>query len=346
MGMMIDGRWRAETRSIDAGAFVRRFSVYGEPIEPQVIDAMAAEPGRFHLVASLSCPWSHRTMLVRAFKGLEPRIGLQIAGGQRVEGYPANGGRPWRVPGTTRDIVHLHELYALGDPGYTGGVTVPLLWDAHERRIVSNESAHIMRAFDAVAWTKRAVPDFTLVPNGKRAAIDSLNMQLHVKLSNAVYRAGMAQRQDAYDAAVDDVFATLDRLEARLARGRLLFGAVLTECDLRLFPTLVRFDAVYHTHFRCTRRRLVDYPNLWAYARDLFALPGVAATVDLDAIREGYYRNDGVHNPYRIVGAAPLVDWREPHGRGALGPIELVLRDGSRRVMTAGGTTSPARVTA
>ena len=342
MGMVIDGRWSAEDRSIEAGAFVRRASVHDGAIGPEIVDAIAAAPGRFHLIASLSCPWSHRTMLARALKGLADAVPLQIAGGRRIEGYPVNGGAPWRVPGATVDIVHLHELYTLSDPDYTGGATVPVLWDSEAQTIVSNESARIMRALDAVRPLRTEL-DFTLVPGDLRSSVERLNAHFHERLSNAVYRAGLAQRQNAYESAVADVFETLDGLDGRLGNRRFLFGSMLSETDLRLFPTLVRFDAVYHTHFRCTRRRLVDYPTLWAYARDLFALPGVAATVDFDVIREGYYRNDGVHNPFGIVGVQPDADWTAPHDRDALGPIEIALRDGGRRVMTGGSATIPTQ---
>lgn len=215
----------------------------------------------------------------------------------------------------------------MSDPGYTGRVSVPVLWDSRTRRIVSNESAKIVRAFDAVRRRDGGL-DFTLVPEGLRDEIDALNARTYRDLSNAVYRAGLARRQSAYDEAVAQVFAMLDELEGRLATRRYLFGATIAETDWRLFPTLVRFDAVYHTHFRCTRRRLVDYPNLWAYARDLHAWRGVAETVDLAAIRAGYYLNDGAHNPFGIVAVAPDADWRMAHGREALGPARVALRSG------------------
>ena len=327
MGMMIEGRWTDEERQIEGGAFVRRPGVYGQDLAPGMIEALGSEPGRFHLVASLSCPWSHRTSIVRRLKGLTRAVPLQIAGGPRVQGYPVNGGDLWPVPGTDDHVVHLHELYALSDPGYTGRVSVPVLWDSRARRIVSNESAKIVRAFDAVERRDGGL-DFTLVPEGLRDEIDALNARTYRDLSNAVYRAGLARRQSAYDEAVAQVFAMLDELEGCLATRRYLFGATIAETDWRLFPTLVRFDAVYHTHFRCTRRRLVDYPNLWAYARDLYAWQGVAETVDLAAIREGYYLNDGVHNPFGIVAAAPDADWRMAHGREALGPARVALRSG------------------
>ncbi len=327
MGMLVEGRWTNDDDAVRAGAFVRRASVHGDAIDPDVVAAMRAEPDRIHLIASWSCPWSHRAMVARQLKGLTECVPVQMAGGRRVEGYAANGGKPWRVPGAERSIVHLHELYALDDPGYTGRVTVPVLWDSRTGRILSNESARIMAAFDDAAPADGGL-DFTLRPPGLAQSIDRLNAKIYSGLCNAVYRAGFARRQDAYDDAVADVFAVLEMLEARLADRRYLFGAVVTEADWRLFPTLARFDTVYHTHFRCCRRRLVDYPSLWGYTRDLYAWRGVAETLDIAAIREGYFLNDGDTNPYGIVAVAPEIDWRLPHGRNALGPAKAALRDG------------------
>jgi putative glutathione S-transferase len=328
MGMVIEGRWRQEDRLFEAGAFIRASSVYGDDVAAAAIEAIGAEPGRFHLIASLSCPWSHRTTIVRGLKGLSEAVPLRIAGGPRIEGYAVNGGRPWRVPGTGASIVHLHELYALSDPHYTGRATVPVLWDSRAKRIVSNESAKIIRAFDAVR-RPRATLDFTLVPEKLRGEHDALNARVYRGLSDAVYRAGFAQRQPAYDEAVSQVFRTLDGLEARLSSHRYLFGATITEADWRLFPTLARFDAVYHVHFKCARQRLVDYPRLSAYARDLYAWRGVAETLDFAAIREGYYLNDRMINPFGIVPIAPEFDWTLPHGRAALGPAQVALRGGA-----------------
>lgn len=329
MGMLIDGRWTDEDRVIRSGAFVREPSRFGDDVPPEVIGAIADQPGRYHLIASMSCPWSQRAMLVRGLKGLEHNVPLKIAGGPRVQGYALDGGRPWRPPGTTRDMVHLHELYALAEASYTGRVTVPVLWDSREQTIVSNESAKIMRALDAVRVPGR-IP-FTLTPADRTAEIDRLNIEIAQGLSEAVYRAGFAEAQAPYDAAVADAFDRLDALEVRLARHRYLLGAVISEADWRLFPTFVRFDAVYHVLFRCSRRRLIDYPNLWAYARDLFQWHSVAATVDFGEIRAGSYQNDRTTNPHGIIAVAPDADWFEPHGRERLGPAE-VADDAGRRI--------------
>lgn len=315
MAMLIDGRWCDQDNHIQDGAYVRPPAVYDQDIAADVVAGLRSEPGRYHLIASMSCPWSQRTLLARTLKGLQGTVPVQIAGGKRVQGYPVNGGSPWAVPGADRAIVNLHELYTLGDPGFTGRVTVPVLWDSVEQRIVSNESSRIMRAFDAAPGPSAV----TLVPEAMRAEIDDLNTWLHEGLSNAVYRAGFARKQAAYDEAVAEVFATLDQLETRLAGQRYLLGPVATEVDWRLFPTLVRFDAVYHGLFKCSLRRLIDYPNLWAYARDLYAWPGAAETVEFDLIRRASYAADA-DNLYGIVAVAPAADWTAPHGREALDP--------------------------
>ena len=337
--MLIAGRWVPEAdRFIKDGAFVRETSTFDLDVEFEDICALAADPGRFRLIASRSCPWSHRTLLVRAVKGLERLLPAAFAGEPRIEGYALRDEESAKWSGIRR-LRHVHQLYTLSDPGYSGRATVPLLWDTAKRRIVSNGSARIMRALDRVmraldraSRTER----YTLVPGHLAPEIDRLNRRIHEGLANAVYRAGLAQRQDVYDGAVADVFATLDELEDRLADRRYLFGSIVTESDWRLFPTLVRFDPVYATHFRCTRRRLREYPNLWAYARDLWCWPGVAGTVDLTAILQGYYRNDGEHNPHGIVAEAPASDWSAGHGRARLGPTQVWLEETGPATVEAG----------
>jgi putative glutathione S-transferase len=314
MGMLIEGRWDDETdRTMVDGRYVRAGSAFDGPIDAAVTDAIAAGEGRHVLVASNSCPWSHRTTLVRAVKNLSERLPLHVAGGPRVEGYGLLADGPLNADRAT-PLRHMHQLYTLTEPVYTGRVTVPVLWDAAEERIVSNDSATLMRALGSIASENGLV----LVPADRQAEIDALNDEIHHGLANAVYEAGQAQAQDAYDEAVGRVFATLSMLDRRLAGRRFLFGEALTETDLRLFATLVRFDAVYATHFRCTRHRLTDYTHLWGYARAIYNWPGVAETVDFDAILYGYYANDGVHNPFGIVAERPAVDWSAP-ARGPAG---------------------------
>ena len=328
MGMLIEGKWTDEDRTIRDGAYVRPVSPYNESVPEVVIEAIVTEPGRFHLIASLSCPWSHRTMLTRAVKGLEDAVPLHIAGGPRTQGYRVGTAKhPWSVPGSSEKVEHLHQLYALADGTYTGRVTVPVLWDAKTRRIISNESVHLLHGLDAVRDLSSDI-DWTLRPANLASEIDALAPQIQTGLSNAVYRAGKAHRQDVYNAAVEEVFVTLDFLENRLGKTRYIHGGVLTETDMRLWPTLARFDAVYHGHFKCSRRRLTDYPNLWGYTRDIRDWRGVASTLDEAAIRAAYYGEDRDINPHGVVATAPEVDWNAPHGRATLGAAMVALRDG------------------
>ncbi len=314
MGMLVDGRWQAdEDRFMVNGAFRRERSILTS-VTAQDLSRALTRPVSPVLVASLSCPWSHRTLLVRALKGLD-RIPVVHAGGPRTEGYrlpkhefmTCNGASPR----------HLHQLYSATAPHFTGRATVPLIWDREQETILGNQSSVIARAFDTLD------PAWRLAPEHRQGDIDRLNGRITRGLSDAVYQAGLATRQDAYDTAVRDVFGTLDWLETRLAKSRCLFGSLITESDLFLFATLVRFDLVYVSHFRCTRRRLVDYPALWAYARDIHSWPGIAATVDTVAIRQGYYLYDGETNPHGILPELPDVDWNRPHGRDALGPLRI-----------------------
>ncbi|MEM6465139.1 MAG: glutathione S-transferase C-terminal domain-containing protein [Pseudomonadota bacterium] len=329
MGMLIDGHWSAEDRTIKDGAYVRRQAPFESPVPNHVVQGIAAEPDRFHLIASLSCPWSHRVTLVRTIKGFRDLVPLHVASGPRTQGYRmGTKAQPWNVPGTDIWIEHLHELYTLTDPQLTARATVPVLWDAVEQVIVSNESAQLLLALDAVVHESGSRADWTLAPDHLRDDMRALSERIQIGLSNAVYRAGMARRQDVYEAAVNDVFATLDRLEDHLSNSRYLHGAALTETDLRLWPTLARFDQVYVGHFKCARKRLVDYPNLWGYARDIYSLPGVAETFDPEAIRSAYYGEDLDINPSGVVAVSPDLDWCLPHDRERLGASQIWKRDG------------------
>ncbi|WP_160776234.1 glutathione S-transferase C-terminal domain-containing protein [Stappia sediminis] len=273
------------------------------------------------LIASLSCPWSHGVLIARALKGLETRLPLQIACGPRIQGYALDRSGPLAFSGAY-ERRHVHELYAQSDPCYTGRATVPILWDRQDNRIVSNDSAKIMRGLDDVPKAGAVI----LAPKFLQHDIDDLNAFLYARLSNAVYRAGLARSQVAYDEAVASVFETLEHLEERLGKRRFLLGSAVTESDWRLFTTLVRFDAVYATHFRCTRKRLVDFPNLWAYARDLYQWEGIAETVDFPEILAGYYLNDGDNNPHRIIAERPDAAWHAPHDRDRLGSRQVYAR--------------------
>jgi putative glutathione S-transferase len=267
---------------------------------------------------SLACPWAHRTLIVRALKGLEEAIDVSIVDPIRDE-------RGWAfrdVPGATGDRAngwaYLSEAYAASAPGYEGRISVPVLWDTRTGRIVSNESADVIvmlnEAFDAFARR----PELDLYPAELRQEIDELNSVVYATVNNGVYRAGFASGQEDYDEAVHPIFETLDRLEERLSSRRYLVGARQTLADWRLFTTLVRFDPVYVTHFKCNLRRIVDYPHLSAYLRDLYQTPGVEETVDMDHIKRHYYATHGGINPTGIVPAGPTVDLDAPHGREAL----------------------------
>ena len=260
-----------------------------------------AEGGRYHLYVSKACPWAHRTLILRALKGLEKAIPVFYAG-------PYMGENGWEYD--SGGIRYLHELYARAKPDYTGRVSVPVLWDSNTQAIVNNESSEIIRMlnreFDALAAKK--LPD--LYPESLRSEIDAVNDRVYRAVNNGVYRAGFATVQEKYEEAVSELFATLDWLEKRLARRRWLCGARITEADVRLFTTLARFDAVYYSHFKCNLRRLVDYPRLWRYTRRFYALPGVARTVDLAEIKSHYYRSMKHINPTQIVPKGPLLDFR------------------------------------
>ena len=296
MGMLVEGVWRDIPRDTKStgGAFVRPESVFRDSLaEP--------ESGRYHLYVSKACPWAHRTLVVRALKGLESAIPVFYA-----DPYMAENGWEYRAGG----IRYLYELYARARPGYSGRVTVPVLWDSATQTIVNNESSEIIRLlnrdFERLATKKLA----DLYPGSMRKEIDAVNERVYRTLNNGVYRAGFATAQDKYEEAVGELFATLDWLEKRLARRRWLCGARFTEADVRLFTTLVRLDAVYYSHFKCNLRRLIDYPRLWRYTRRIYALPGVARTVDLGEIKSHYYRSMKQINPTQIVPKGPLIDFR------------------------------------
>jgi putative glutathione S-transferase len=296
MGMLVEGVWRDVPRDTKStgGAFVRPDSAFRDGVRDP-------EAGRYHLYVSKSCPWAHRTLVVRALKGLEKAIPVAYAD-------PYMGENGWQFPDG-----YLYQLYARAKPDYTGRVTVPALWDEKEARIVNNESSEIIRMlnreFDAFA--RRKLDD--LYPEKLRREIDWLNERIYRTVNNGVYRAGFATAQDKYEAAVSELFRTLDWLEKRLNKkgksGRWLCGTRFTEADVRLFTTLVRFDAVYYSHFKCNLRRLVDYPNLWRWTRRVYALPGVAKTVDMKQIKDHYYRSMKQINPTQIVPKGPVLDF-------------------------------------
>lgn len=323
MGQLVDGVWHDAWYDTKAsgGAFVRSTAGFrnwitadGSP-GPSGEGGFAAEAGRYHLYVSYACPWAHRTLIFRALKHLEDIVDMSVV-------HPDMAGDGWEFrtdfPGATGDrlfgLRFLRDLYLRAVPGISGRVTVPVLWDKAQGTIVSNESSEIIRmfngAFDALTGS---TDDFW--PEPEREAIEAVNARVYDTLNNGVYKAGFATSQGAYDAAAGPLFDTLDWLEARLAASRFLLGNRATEADWRLFTTLVRFDLVYHTHFKCNRRWLREYPNLWAYTRELLQWPGVAATVRFDHIVRHYHWSHDTINPHRIVPINPVIDWSEPHGR-------------------------------
>lgn len=326
MGMLVDGIWTTEDNREDSGDFRRKASSFrhwitadGSP-GPTGSGGFKADGDRYHLYVSLACPWAHRTLIYRALKGLESIIPVSVTHWHMgAEGWPFTPG-PGVVPDPVNGAAFVHQIYTAADPTYTGRCSVPVLWDRQSATIVSNESADIIRMFETAFDELGATPG-NLRPVDLRNDIDTVNERIYETLNNGVYRCGFATTQAAYDAAVGPLFDTLDWLESRLASHRYLFGDQLTEADWRLFPTLVRFDAVYHGHFKCSRRRLVDFPNLWAYARDLYQHPGIAGTVNLEHIRKHYYGSQVSVNPTGIVADAPVnLDFAAPHSRGSKSP--------------------------
>jgi putative glutathione S-transferase len=311
MGIMVQGVWQAEPSAARTrgGEFVRSESVFRDAVSADGASGFPAQAGRYHLYVAYSCPWAHRTVIVRAMKGLEAALPMS-----RSDTYSREEGWGFSDPALDRanGRRYLREVYALGKRDYSGRVTVPVLWDTHSGTIVNNESAEILRmlngAFDAFATRK--VPD--LYPAELRGEIDALNERIYRTVNNGVYRSGFATAQAKYEEAVTELFETLDVLEERLASRRWLCGERLTEADVRLFTTLVRFDAVYHGHFKCNLRRIVDYPNLWRYLRELYAQPGFGDTVDLADIKSHYYGTMKNINPTGIVPKGPRIDFSAP----------------------------------
>jgi glutathionyl-hydroquinone reductase len=300
------------------GDFVRQEDAFAGRVSADGGTGFRAEAGRYHLYVSLACPWAHRTIVVRRLKRLEDAIGLTVVDPIRTdeEGWAFREG-----PGSSSDPLNgfklLSEAYYVSDPHYRGRFTVPVLWDKQTKRIVSNNDDDIMRMLET-EFDAFGDASLDLYPRQHRAEIDELNAWIYETLNNGVYRAGFASSQQVYESAARTVFATLDRLEARLRDRRYLFGGIPLETDWRTFVTLVRFDAVYYGHFKCNLRRILDYPNLWGYLRDLYQYDGIAATVNFDHIKRHYYYTHGDINPTRIVPIGPILELDTPHGRERL----------------------------
>jgi glutathionyl-hydroquinone reductase len=326
MGLLVNGGW--QDRWYDTGTtghFVRDQSAFRNWVTPDGGPGPAgsggfkAEPGRYHLYVSLACPWAHRTLIFRKLKKLESIISVSIVDPHMGEqGWAFGAGDGSLTPGSTRDEVngasYLHQIYTAAKPDYTGRVTVPVLWDKQSRTIVNNESAEIIRILNS-AFNQWGDSGTDFYPAALRDSIDAINRVVYDTVNNGVYRCGFATKQAAYEEAFDALFKTLDELESRLGKQRYLTGHSLTEADWRLFTTLVRFDSVYHGHFKCNLRRLVDYSNLWNYTRELYQVPGVSETVNLAQIKRHYYTSHPTINPTGIIPKGPAIDFTVPHNR-------------------------------
>ena len=322
MGLLVDGKWvdRWYDTKESGGKFQRQDAQWrdwvtrdGEPAKGRT-RGFRAEPGRYHLYVSLACPWAHRTLIFRALKKLEDVISVSV-----VHHYMGKDGWTFITQdGATGDTLYgldfLHQIYTKADPGYSGRVTVPVLWDKKEETIVSNESSEIIRMLNS-AFDEWGDGSLDFYPEDLRGEIDSINAAVYPAVNNGVYRAGFATTQVAYEEAFGELFAMLDRLDQRLAGQRYLAGDRITEADWRLFTTLVRFDPVYVGHFKCNLRRIADYPNLSNYTRDLFQVPGVAGTVNMHHIKWHYYGSHATINPTGVVPVGPEIDYAVPHDR-------------------------------
>jgi putative glutathione S-transferase len=317
MGMLVNGVWQDEDPPTTAadGSFVRLESGFRDRVTRDGSSGFKAEAGRYYLVTAPSCPWAHRTVLMRQLKGLEDTIPILQSDLPKGQGWAYSRGfddvRP--VDG----VFHVHQVYSAARPDFTGRATVPVLWDRERRTIVNNESSEIIRMLNS-EFDEFGNAGLDLYPAGLRSAIDETNAFVYDAINNGVYRCGFARTQAAYEQSFRKLFAALDSLEERLGRQRYLVGDRFTEADLRLFPTLVRFDAVYYSHFKCNLRRLADYHNLSNFTRDVYQTPGVAETVDIPRIKLGYYGGMRNLNPSGIIPLGPELDFFAPHDRGRL----------------------------
>jgi len=326
MGLLVEGKWQDQWYDTEAtgGRFQRDLSRFRSWVTvdgsagPSGSDGFKAEPNRYHLYVSLACPWAHRTLIFRKLKGLEDMISVSAV-------HPLMHENGWTFqdgPGVIADPIfnadYMYQIYTAAQSDYTGRVTVPVLWDKKNNTIVSNESSEIIRMFNSAFDEVGANKDVNFLPEDLRSQIDELNDFIYPNINNGVYKSGFATTQEAYDEAVVDLFKALDTIEARLENNRYLTGDSITEADWRLFTTLIRFDPVYVGHFKCNIRRIVDYPNLWGYTRDLYQVPGVAETVNMDHIKSHYYGSHDTINPTLIVPRGPDIDFMSAHGREKL----------------------------
>ena len=316
MGQLVDGVWEDTWYNTKktGGKFVRSETKFRNWITPD--GDFPAEPDRYHLYVSYACPWAHRTLIFREIKGLSDLITVSVVHPDMLsDGWTFATDYPGATGDTLYGLPFARDIYTKADPKISGRVTVPILWDKKAETIVSNESSEIIRMFNS-AFNEVTGNTDDYWPEELRDAIEEVNSRIYDTLNNGVYRSGFATSQEAYDEAVTQLFDTMEWLEDRLSQNRYLMGDRITEADWRLVPTLFHFDPVYHLHFKCNRKRLIDYPNLWAYARELYQWPGVAATVNFDHIVRHYHYSHESINPHRIIPINPVLNWEDPHGRG------------------------------
>jgi len=326
MGLLVNGQWQDKwyDTASTGGRFLRGNAAFRNWVTPDGTAGLSgaggfgAQPGRYHLYVSLACPWAHRTLIMRRLKGLEDIISISVVHWlMREEGWTFADG-PGVIPDSANGARVLHQIYTLANPQYTGRVTVPVLWDKHQATIVSNESSEIIRMMNSALDELGATPG-DYYPIDLRTQIDAINERVYSTVNNGVYKAGFATTQSAYEEGVRPLFDTLDWLEARLSGQRWLVGNRFTEADIRLFTTLIRFDAVYVGHFKCNSRRIADYPALSGYVRDIYQRPCIADTVDFRHIKGHYYESHLTLNPSGIVPVGPVLDLLSAHGRDRLG---------------------------
>ncbi len=330
MSVLVDGEWRTESpdEAEEDGAFQREETAFRDAIRDAPDAEFPPEPGRYHLYVARPCPWAHGAVLTRELLGLDDVVTMDVVDPYRDRsGWQFSPERDDCTPDTVNGAEYLREVYRAADPSYDGRVSVPVLWDRERETIVNNESIEVMRML-ATAFGEHAREGVDLYPPGLRDEVDRVVDAIYEPVNNGVYRAGFAGSQAAYDRAVTELFEALEQLDEHLADRRYLAGERPTLADLRLFPTLVRFDEVYHTHFKCNRRRIVEYDDLWGYTRELYQLPGVRGTVNMAHIKEHYYTTHESLNPKRIVPVGPDPDFEAPHDRDRLpgGPPEELAR--------------------
>ena len=320
MGLLVDGKWQDKwyDTSKNGGKFERQASKFRDKVSNEDGSTFPAESDRYHLYVSLACPWAHRALIFRKLKGLESHIDVSVVHPEMLE----QGWEFKDYPGSTGDKLYgfdyAHQIYTKAKPEITTRVTVPILWDKQTETIVNNESAEIIRIFNS-GFNSLTNNDDDYYPEALREEIDTINNTVYHDINNGVYKAGFATTQEAYEEAVTALFDSLYRVEERLSKQRYLVGNQITEADWRLFTTLIRFDAVYHGHFKCNKKQIADYPNIYGYMKELYQVPGVAETVNFDHIKRHYYYSHTMINPTQVIPVGPEQDLMSPHGRDKMG---------------------------